>query len=534
MTHQLQIADPSCLSRYRTSEHRWEHAAAIRRVYGYQDFWTRPVQFRFQRWLYALCWTGTDRPSVLFARATTWLISHKVLLPGASVLDRLGARGLSRVETRVWRLLTSDLTPDQQTQLSELLQVSPGSRQSTLDRLRWGPTRRSVPALRHALARLEEIRAIGLIVPGVSRVPPARLQALARFAPTARVTAIHRLAEPRKQATLAAFIHLLEASAHDDALDLLEGLLTELFSGAVKAGKQARLRTLKDLDTAADRLLQACTALLDSTLPDAEVRATAFSLVPRDDLVNAAQEVDRLIRPPDDVYSQELQASYRRVRQFVPRLLQTITLEAAPAGQPVADALRHLKEGEEHGWRQAPKPPLEVVTPRWQRSVVRDDGTIDPRAYTLCVVDRLRATLRRHDLFGHPSVRYADPRRGLLQGSAWEAARPMIWRSLGHPTNAQEAVEVFRQQLDQTSRTVAARCPQHPAMRIESHEGKDRLVLSPLEKLAEPPSLVALRRAVAARLPRVDLPDIVLEVAERTGFATAFTHGSAGNAQVDG
>jgi hypothetical protein len=110
----------------------------------------------------------------------------------------------------------------------------------------------------------------------------------------------------------------------------------------------------------------------------------------------------------------------------------------------------------------------------------------------------------------------------------------MICRSLGHPTNAQEAVEVFRQQLDQTYRTVAARFPQNPAIRIESHEGKDRLVLSPLEKLEEPPSLVALRRAVAARLPRVDLPDILLEVAERTGFATAFTHVSEGNAQVDG
>jgi TnpA family transposase len=534
LSHQLNIADPSCLTHYRTSEQRWEHAAEIRHVYGYQDFLTSPVQFRLQRWLYALCWTGTDRPSVLFDRATTWLIAHKVLLPGASVLERLVARVRSRVEARVWRILTADLTPDQQSRLSQLLLVCPGSRQSTLDRLRRGPTRRSVPALRQALARLEEVRAIGLLVPGVSRVPPARLQALARFATTARVTAITRLAEPRKQATLAAFIHLLEASAHDDALDLLEGLLSELFAGAVKAGKQARLRTLKDLDAAADRLLQACTALLDPTLPDAAVRATAFSVVPRDDLVHAAQEVDRLIRPPDDVYYQELLASYRRVRQFLPRLLQTITFEASPAGQPVADALGYLKEVEEHGRRQAPEPPLEVVTPRWQRYVVRDDGTIDPRAYTFCVVDRLRATLRRHDLFVHPSVRYEDPRRGLLDGAAWETARPMICRSLSHSANAQEAVDLFRQQLDETYRTVAARFPKNPAVRIETHEGKDRLVLSPLEKLEEPPSLVALRKAVAARLPRVDLPDILLEVAERTGFATAFTHVSEDHAQVDG
>jgi hypothetical protein len=37
----------------------------------------------------------------------------------------------------------------------------------------------------------------------------------------------------------------LEATALDDALDLLDILITEVFSNAVKAGKQARLRTIK-------------------------------------------------------------------------------------------------------------------------------------------------------------------------------------------------------------------------------------------------------------------------------------------------
>src|SRR5262249_56623838 len=119
-------------------------------------------------------------------------------------------------------------------QLDVLLQVPPGGRQSTLDRLRRGPTRHSVPALRQALARLEEIRTMGLSIPGVAKVPHARLQALARFAMTARVTAIHRLGEPRKQATLAAFVHLLEANAHDDNLYLFNGFLTQLFAATVQ------------------------------------------------------------------------------------------------------------------------------------------------------------------------------------------------------------------------------------------------------------------------------------------------------------
>lgn len=216
--------------------------AEIRRVYGYRDFLIPRMQFRLQRGLYALCGTGTDRPSVLFERATTWLLSHTVLLSGIRVLERLVARLRPRVEARVARVLTRGLSPAQSTQLTPLLHVPPGSRASTFERLRRGPIRHSVPALR----RVTEVRTLGLTVPNAGRVPPARLQTLGRFAATTRMPALQRLAGPRQRATLVAFLHTLEATAQDDVLDLVDGLLTDLFAEAVSTGQKARLRPLKD------------------------------------------------------------------------------------------------------------------------------------------------------------------------------------------------------------------------------------------------------------------------------------------------
>ena len=79
-------------------------------------------------------------------------------------------------------------------------------------------------------------------------------------------------------------------------------------------------------------------------------------------------------------------------------------------------------------------------------------------------------------------------------------------------------------ELDQTYRAVAARLPDNPAIQFESVDNQQALVLSPLEQLEEPASLVALREAVVARLPEVDLPEILLEISARTGFTDAFTH----------
>ena len=92
LARQLGIADPGCLARYRDGRTCWQHAREIRQRYGYREVTEPAVYFRLSRWLYALCWTGTDRPSVLFDRATAWLVAGKVLLPGASALERLVAR----------------------------------------------------------------------------------------------------------------------------------------------------------------------------------------------------------------------------------------------------------------------------------------------------------------------------------------------------------------------------------------------------------------------------------------------------------
>ena len=70
-------------------------------------------------------------------------------------------------------------------------------------------------------------------------------------------------------------------------------------------------------------------------------------------------------------------------------------------------------------------------------------------------------------------------------------------------------------------------------MRIETVEGRDRPVLTALDRLEEPATLIALRAAVDAVLPRVDLPDVLLEVAGWTGFLVEFTHISEGAARAE-
>jgi hypothetical protein len=93
--------------------------------------------------------------------------------------------------------------------LTELLKPVEGSRQSWFDRLRKGPVRVSAPALVQALLRIETVRGLGIKLPS-TKVPPSRIAVLARFANTVKVSAVARLLDARRIATLVAFIHSLE------------------------------------------------------------------------------------------------------------------------------------------------------------------------------------------------------------------------------------------------------------------------------------------------------------------------------------
>ena len=126
------------------------------------------------------------------------------------------------------------LSPEVKTKLETLLTVPDSGHHSLLDRLRKGPFRRSTPELVRALRRIEDVRTLGLTIAVSHRVPPSRVQMLARLAMTAKASALQRLPENRRLATLVAFATTLEAVAIDDALDLLDILITEMFSEATK------------------------------------------------------------------------------------------------------------------------------------------------------------------------------------------------------------------------------------------------------------------------------------------------------------
>ena len=252
IARQLSEMPAPSLDAYRDGRQRWRHIAMIRERYGFRDLEEDTVAgFRLTRWLYVLCWTGDDRPGLLFDRATTWLLAHKVLLPGITTLERLISRVRYRATLR--SLAPLDLCPDRRA----------ATEARRAGHVRWRSARhagRSACCAEDAGRRRSCCDIWSASMPFATtarawRHPPtcrrprsARLARSARISKPANLAALH---EPRRTATLAALFQTLEAIALDDAVELFDALATDIFALAEEAHRKSRLRSLRDLDAAA-------------------------------------------------------------------------------------------------------------------------------------------------------------------------------------------------------------------------------------------------------------------------------------------
>ena len=531
---QLRVDNFSSLKRYGIGETHWDHASKIKEYYEYKEFVDRKEYFALVRWLYNRCSLSNERPSVLFDLAMARLVERKVLLPGATVLARLVVRVRDRAEKNLWSSLSELTTPLQNRRLEGLLDVSEEDRQSPLDRLRHGPVRISGPALVAALKRVEEIRCIGISPVDLSSFPQGRLNILARYAAKSSAYTIRRMPESRRVATLLAFAKSVELTAMNDALDVLDALIDKFFKEARAEGKKNRMRTLRDLDSAALDLRKACEIILNDNLPPERLREFVFKDVSRVRLEEAAARVGELARPADDNYEEEITERYRAVQRFFPKVLQTVEFSGTPAGQSILQAMEFLNSIEGKRNPDMTGAPVTGVSKAWKRRILGQNGDINRRSYTLCTLERLQIALRRRDIFVSASTKWADPREKLLSPEQWKTLKPRFCRSLGHPESGEKAAQVLSEGLDRAYRETLAGLDTNTALLLHPANESRNLTLSSLDQLEEPESLVRLRSEVTSRLPRVDLPEVLLEIHTLTGFADEFTHVSEENARAEG
>ncbi|GAA5065178.1 TnpA family transposase [Thermocatellispora tengchongensis] len=514
MAEQLEVEDPSQVKRYaERRETPFDHQRDIRRAYGWKDF--TDVDGEFAAWVTARSWTSGDGPKAIFTDGIGWLRERKVLLPGVTTLARLVAKIRDDTTKRLWGVLEGLLTGGQRSDIESL-----------------------------------ELAGLG----AEALVPPRRLGELAKYGMRADASALRRHPDGRRLATLLATVRHLEGKSVDDTLELLDLLMaTELVNKAQNASDKEKVRKHPKLAKSAARLAVAVEALFESDGwggPDEEVRVAEVweaieTVISRADLRAALVLVNESVPPADaadpDDWRAELLGRYTTVSGFLKVLPEVIEFGANAEGTPVLEAMKALPDVLTYRSRlPAPLIPgrlvdAGMVNSPWKRLVfghpIREDGSVNRHAYAFCVLERFWRGLKRREIHADASTKWRNPQAELLEGAQWEAIRPDALTALSLPTDPDALLAEHSATLDAALREVGGRLTANPDVRVD---GAGKIHLTGVKAIEEPPSLVDLRARTTAMLPRVELPEVILEVMSWVPeLAEAFTAVSGGRSRLE-
>jgi hypothetical protein len=256
-------------------ETRREHLVELLSLLDMKQFSTRHYR-ALSEWLEPTA-LQTTRGMVLAQVVVEELRKRLIVLPPASVIERLCAEAATRAQRKILTILLEDLSREQKSQLDGLLEMREGSPYSTLAWLRLPPGPPTARAILAHIERLRAIRELHISTEVSQRVHQNRLLQLAREAAQTAVYHFKEFEPDRRYGTLVAPMIETAATVRDEILDLNDRLIGSFFTKA----KNKYERAFAEQGKARPRAARAECAARWASGPEYREASTASRRAPR-------------------------------------------------------------------------------------------------------------------------------------------------------------------------------------------------------------------------------------------------------------
>ena len=209
-------------------------------------------------------------------------------------------------------------------------------------------------------------------------------------------------------------------------------------------------------------------------------------------------------------------------RPMLHRLLEVLTFRSNNiAWHPILDALEWIAEMRRLNKRIAPAAdaPLDAIPAGWRASVIDGHGKVNVISFELCILTRLRESIRAREVWIEGADRYRNPAEDLPQDFAEQ--RDHYHEVLNLPQDAATFAGEIRAELERELRELNTTFPENDKVRLRLSPDV-RISVTPFDPLPEPAGLLALKTEIGHRWPMTSLLDVLKETALATGFLRHF------------
>jgi hypothetical protein len=463
-----------------------------------------------------------DKPTLLFEMACETLKRQKILRLGTTRLAQIVSAARQQAQEVTYQKLQPLLTERCRTFLDSLLEVDTSVGVTRLWWLQQAPTDNNLGQMLTTLDKIAFLQDQGIAQWNLSGLTPNRIKLLAKFGARATNQYLQRANEVRRYPILVAFLSEALYTLTDAMIEMFDQRLWNLYSKAKRQFETDRLKATKSINAKLRTLRDLGQVLLNPNVDDPTVRQAAFEQISPEQLQVALEETEQLLRPENDAHVDYFGKFYNCIRRFSGKLLSNLEFHAQGNDQGLLQALnlvRSLHSGKRR--KLPPESPTQFIPDAWRRYVLEEIAGMNRRYYELAALWILRQQLRSGDIYVTHSRRFRELERYFMPQVEWLRQQDDILGLLGTPKEAQARWEERERELIELLGRVESQLNREGAD-LRCEQGK--LVLSPLEAEELPPEMAALKQAITARLPRLDITDLLIEVDTWTGFSESFQH----------
>ena len=326
-----------------------------------------------------------EQTTALLARAEEFLRARRILLPAASTLRRLVGEHRERARqslfARLMALLPAELPP----RLDALLLVD-DTRVSALQMLKEPPGAPSPRAVLRLTEKLDRIAGTGILAFDLAWLNNNFQKALARRARHASAHRLRELQAPHRYTVLVCFLTQTHRDTIDDLVDMQSKLVTDTYRRAQHELDEALKQHRTTLRETLHSFRTMGQTLLDEQVPPEEVRAAVFRSLPPERLQAQLLEAETwLTGSKSDVFPLVMKR-FSYLRQFAPSLLEHLSFEVEPPGNPgLLEAIALLRTMQAEGNRKVPEDaPLAGIPSRLRSFAKRMARSIAGRTNAPC------------------------------------------------------------------------------------------------------------------------------------------------------
>ena len=464
-------------------------------------------------------------PKELFQKAERHLLESRLVLPGASVLERLIISVCSRAHEKIYNSIYSNIPPELKQAIERLLSAPEKGKHSLFNELKEYPPSAKIGSLQNYLKRYRSLVEAGIDDFEKQYVTPAFLEYLYKLTKRYNARDLKRFNESKRYALMFCFLVETQKILLDYLVKMHDQYITDMSRHSKNEYEKKHRKIRKQQKKAVDNMLATSNALID--LPD-EQPVFKKEILPPDEekrLRESIQTFYQFQHLEERGYGDLLLARYPSLRKYFADFIQ-LPFAVEQGSSDLMTSIELIRRLDKGGLKKLPKDAPTAFIPKELRRALKDkDGNINRNAWEMGIAFAIKDTFRSGDLYLPKSKQHVSFWDMMLKNAFWQENKDAAYSGLNLPRQndiKSNIILQFKKSVDQ-----ANKCFESDGFaKIEN----GKLSLKRDDKAQIPVSVTNLQKVINANMPFIRIEKLLMEVDKLTGFSRHFIpiqkHGS--------